>query len=74
MSKTIANSKSAAALRSDAQMLMLNAALQREEDAASEWRRAVECARRSMDPIPRSVRQSADRAPLDLPSPTYGGR
>jgi hypothetical protein len=50
------------------------AALQREENAASEWRRAVECARRSVDRKPRSVRQSADRSLPYLPSPTYRGR
>ena len=50
------------------------AALQREENAASEWRRTVECARRSVDREPRSIRQSADRTPLGLPSPTFRGR
>jgi hypothetical protein len=50
------------------------AALQREEDAASDWRRAVECARRSVDRKPRSVRQSADRSSPHLPFATYGGR
>jgi hypothetical protein len=47
------------------------AALQREEDAASEWRRAVECAQRSVDAKPGSVRQSADPSLLYLPSATY---
>jgi hypothetical protein len=50
------------------------AALEREEDAASDYRRAVECARRSLDPKPRSVRQSPDRSSLYLPSATYDGR
>jgi hypothetical protein len=50
------------------------AALQREENAASDWRRAVECARRSVDAKGRSVRQSADRSSWYLPSATYGGQ